>query len=439
MIAVSVVGSAVWSMAWPPVDHGVAMWRLPADIWSTLRSAQMVTWGGYGDIYSSGTGLVAFPGAALLLVPVAAVVDTLHLSASYPFPLPHPSAWLLLGPYEMVVAGVALTGADALAEQLGTDGRRRAVLAVAGAAVLFPVDGLWGHPEDAVAVGLLLYGLVAALDGRVAAAGWCTGVAVAVQPLVVLGVPVVAGVLGARHLAPYAVRLLVPVTAVLAVPLLADPTATLHAIVDQPNFPLVDHVTPWTALAPRLPGRDVVASGPGRVVALALAAALAPWVARCRRRPELVVWALAAALCLRVLTESVLDPYYLWPPLAVGLVVAARSWWRLVPVTVAAAALTAVCELRFPWMAWWAVAAGGVVAVVAMVVPAASPTRLTVLKFWRPRAVGSQRTRHSRLAPANRLPVSRPVGLSVPVGAVESVGTASRPEGEGRNGACRRS
>ncbi|MDA8073201.1 MAG: hypothetical protein M0Z82_16790 [Actinomycetota bacterium] len=396
-LAVSVAGAMVWSLVWqvhtpgcqPGASHGagamvcsfahhlhpygVSSWRTPGDIWGTLRSAQTIVWGDFGGIYAAGTSLVSFPGAALLLAPVALVADALHLTASFPYPVPHPTAWLVLGPYEVAAASFALFGADRLAERLGVGRAKRAVLVGAGAAVLFPVDAIWGHPEDAVAMGLLLYALVFALDRRVVGAGWLAGAAVAVQPLVLLGLPVLAAVLGARRLVGFMVRSAVPSVAVLVVPLIAAPRDTLHALLDQPNFPLIDHVTPWTALAPSLGGHGTVlavAAGPGRVVAVVLAAALAPWVAKRRRDPTLVVWALAAALALRCLTESVMDPFYLWPPLAVAVVAAGTtSRARLGVVALAAMATSAGAELHGAWWLWWYGVTAGMVLAVAVAYP----------------------------------------------------------------------
>lgn len=348
-----------------PLDY----WHVPGDIWATLRSAHTVGWGDLGGIYGAGTGLVSLPGAALLLLPVALVSQGLGLTESFPLVLPHPSAWLVLGPYETAVSCLALFGADALAERLGVGRGRRVLLGVAGAVALFPVDAMWGHPEDAVAVGLLLFAAVAVLDRRVAAAGWCTGAAVAVQPLVLLAVPVLAAVLGARHLVAFAWRAVAPAAVLTAVPLVAAPRATLHALVDQPNFPNIDHPTPWTFLAPHLGGHGAslaVAGGPGRVVAVLLALGLVPVAVRARHRPAAVVWAMAAALALRVLTESVLDPYYVWPPLAVGLVAAAMAGRRRFAAALCiACAVTVVAEVHLPWLAWWLAVTAGTGAVVA--------------------------------------------------------------------------
>lgn len=355
--AVSVVAAMAWSMLCSVHADHMVWWRVPGDIWSTLRAAHVIAWGDLGGIYGAGTGLVAFPGAALILVPVALVSSALGLSESFPDALPHPSAWLVLGPYEVVVASVALFALDALARRAGMGWRRRAAVCVIGAGVLFPVDALWGHPEDAVAVGLLLFALCFVIDGRVVGAGWLAGAAVAVQPLVLLGLPVLAAWLGWRRLPGFAVRAGLPSLAVLIAPLLASPRATLHALVDQPNFPGIDHATPWTALAPHLGGHGIdlaVAAGPGRLVALGAAVLVVPWVARHRGDIAAVVWALAVALALRCLTESVMDAFYLWPPLAVALVAAGVAGARRLALAGAAAvAASVVAELHLVWWLWW--------------------------------------------------------------------------------------
>ena len=54
-----------------------------------------------------------------------------------------------------------LFAADALAERLGASLPKRFLLAAAEATALWNVTIRWGHPEDAVAVGLLLYAVLA--------------------------------------------------------------------------------------------------------------------------------------------------------------------------------------------------------------------------------------------------------------------------------------
>lgn len=503
MTVASVVGAMGWSLLAVVHGDGLAMWRVPGDIWGTLRGAHVVAWGDIGGVYRSGTGLVSFPGTAVLLVPVALVSSALGLTESFPYPLPHPTAWLVLGPYEVMLASVALFAVDALARRLEVPAGRRAWLSVAGAIALFPVDGLWGHPEDAVAVGLLLYALLAGLDGRFVRAGWLAGAAVAVQPLVLLGLPVLAAVVGWRRLPGLVVRAALPAAALVAVCLVGAEHATVHALLDQPNFPRIDRVTPWTALAPRLGGRGrslAVAAGPGRLVALAGAVAVGAglwwrrwatavgarhrfrWARSCRAAglmgapgdvpgwglmgvpgddvgaslmgvpgddvgaspmgvpgdvpgavliaaPEptsgtdtvgcpvagpatgsaagstagaeagpafavggpAVVWVLAVALSLRCLTESVMDPYYLWPPLGVGLLAAATASGRagVKRFAVAAAAVgatTVVAELHLVWWVWWYGVTFGMLVTVACGFPGRVGRRHSSSVPWMPLA-----------------------------------------------------
>ena len=74
--------------------------------------------------------------------------------------------WLVAGPYMIAISGVALFAADALAERLRVRRGKRALFAVASAAALYNVTAEWGHPEDAVAVGLLLFAVLALSEAR---------------------------------------------------------------------------------------------------------------------------------------------------------------------------------------------------------------------------------------------------------------------------------
>jgi hypothetical protein len=146
--------------------------------------------------------------------------------------------------------------------------------------------------------------------------------------------------------------------------------ATTHALLDQPNFPGIDHATPWTVLAPVLSGRGhslVVAAGPGRIVALILACGLGWWARRWRERPDLIVWAAATALALRCFTESVMVAFYIWPALTIGLVVAARAGrLRFGLATATAIGITIVAQWRIGEFPWWATMTVGLVVVLAL-------------------------------------------------------------------------
>lgn len=363
-----------YTLYWEPVVRHHAYWIVAGDIWGTFRSAHYIGWGDFGGVYAAGTSLITFPGILLVLAPVAMLSGVLGLTEGFPYFLTHPTAWYVLGPVEMLVSCTVLFACDALAQRLGASSGRRALVAVAGAAALWNVVIIWGHPEDALAIAFAVYALVFGLDGRWTGAGWLFGAAVATQPVVVLMLPVLVAMAGKRHAPGLLLRSVLLAAVLLVTPLVAEFHVTAHALLDQPNFPNIDHATPWTALAPRLSGSGrslAVAAGPGRVVALLLACGLGWWARRWRYRPELLMWAVCVALALRCFTESVMDPYYVWPPLALGLVVAGAKadLWRLVPVAVVVAFMTAVSNWHLEMWMWWGVMTAGIVLVMALSAP----------------------------------------------------------------------
>jgi hypothetical protein len=357
------MASTTW---WGPGMLGKPGWSLPDDLWATLAAAQRLMHGNLGGLYTPPTRLITFPGAAVILVPLVAITDAagLSLQVQNAHNL-HPAVWLLAGPYEIALSAVALFAADAIGERLGADRAKRAVLALASAVALWSVSVRWGHPEDAVAVGLLLYAILALSKSGTVRAAWLTGAAVAVQPLVLLAVPIVAAVIEPRRLIGFLARAAAPAAVLLGAAAAANWTATIHAVTSQPNWITVDQVTPWASLAPHTGAGQTVAAGPGRVLAILVACACAVVAGRrwrvARGAPSWsadilaeVLWWTALALALRSVFEPVMVAYYLWPALAVALIAASRSWSRLIPASCAAAVLTLVSQLtwRGPW-SWW--------------------------------------------------------------------------------------
>ena len=174
---------------------------------------------------------------------------------------------------------MVLFAADAIAERLGASRPKRAVLAAASATALWCVSVEWGHPEDAVAVGLLLYAILALSQGRTGRSAWLIGAAVAVQPLVLIALPVLLVVLEPRRLAGFWPGPPRPAWSCWPPRPRRTGRATVHAVTNQPNWPKVDHPTPWTSLAPHL-SRGAVAAGPGRVLAIVVACGCALVVGR---------------------------------------------------------------------------------------------------------------------------------------------------------------
>ena len=357
------MAATIW---WGPRLEGQTTWTLPHDLWGTMAAASRLLHLNLAGLYMEPTRLVTFPGGVMILVPIVAVIEAAGLSLQVPgAQLPQPGAWLLAGPYEIVLSAVALFAADAIAERMGVTRPKRALLAAASAVALWSVSVRWGHPEDAVAVGLFLYGILALSDSRAGRSAWLVGAAVAVQPLVLLALPIVLVVIEPRRLAGYLARAAAPGVAVLGAAALANWQATYDAVTSQPNYPTINHPTPWTSLAPHL-GEGTVAAGPGRVVAILVACACALAVARrwraARRAatwsPETlgeVLWWVAVVLALRSVFEPVMVAYYLWPVLAVALITASRSWSHLVATSLTTVALTGASQIPWqsPWT-WWA-------------------------------------------------------------------------------------
>jgi len=364
-------------------------WQLPQDLWGTLVAARRLLHLDLSGLYTQPSGLIALPGAPLILVPVVALIDAAGLGLAAPsVQNTHPGAWLLAGPYEIALSALALFAADSIAERLGVARSKRAVLAAAGAVALWSVSVRWGHPEDAAAVALLLFGILALSDAKVERGAWLIGAAVAVQPLVLLALPIVLAVLEPRRLVGFLTRTALPAALLLGGAATANWNATVKAVTSQPNWPTVDHITPWTSLAPQM-SNGAVAAGPARGLAILLACGCALIVKR-RLRParylgalspealQELLWWVAAALALRCVFEPVMVAYYLWPVLAVALVAASSNLSRLVATSLTTSTLTFVSQASWPgpWIWWGSMVAGlGLTLFFARVTRSKSPSR----------------------------------------------------------------
>ncbi|MHB1445586.1 MAG: hypothetical protein ACYCZV_08035 [Acidimicrobiales bacterium] len=366
-----VVGMAV-SFLFLPLRHGLWIWYTPPDLWATFRAAQFTEWGGLGAIYSAGSHLVTLPGLPILLAPVGFIADHFHLTESFPLPTRHPTAWLVLGPVSLACVAPLLTAADAVAEALvcSTAVRRQVCQAVAGAA--FPCLALFGHPEDILALAFGLYSLLAARDGRTTASAWWMGASLAVQPVTILIVPLMAGTLGLRRSAAWMARVAILPGLLVAIVLSADWHDALTQLLHQPNFPHApaNHATPWLALAPRI-NNVSVAAGPGRLIAIALASGLVYLGIRHRGRLDVLLIGAALAFVTRVAFEAVVVPYYAAPALVCALLLAARSGVRrLLGVSLIVLAATVVSFFHYgPWSYWSLLVGGLALGVIGAAVP----------------------------------------------------------------------
>ncbi len=397
-LAAIVVSGMAFSFWWNPLtDHG-SSWYTPSDLWDTFRASQYVGWGFEGEIYKSQTFFDSLPGIAVLFAPLAKLAGLLHLSESFPLHLVRPTAWLILGPADLVSGAVLLFPLDLLARRLLISPRRRLVLVCLQVPLLWTTVVLWGHPEYTLALAFGVYGLVAALDQRWIRVGVFFGLALVFQPLTLLMLPVVLTYVPARRWMALSGEVLLPSVLLLMPPLVKEWSATTYTLLHQPNYPGTDHPTPWISLAPVLQrSRSVVvetaqmvmqsdgtrrleevavkvhfgatvAAGPERLLAVGLACAIGCWVAK--KRPPLpqVVWWIAAALSLRIVFEGVMNPYYLMPGVAFILILAASLGIVRLAFTVFAATACTWISYRYisPWPYYVAVTGLMVVALASV-------------------------------------------------------------------------
>jgi hypothetical protein len=394
--SVGLVIVGMFTTTWGSTLIGRSEWALPYDLWGTLIATTRLAHGNIGGLYAPPTGLISLPGAAVILLPCAALISALGLSLVIPGPHNlYPDVWLLAGPYQIAVSCVAVFAADALAERLGVTRWKRGLLSVASAGILWSVCARWGHPEDAVAVGLLLYTVLAQSRGRLVLAGWLAGAAVCVQPLVLLALPILLALLPVRRIASFLVRAALPSAVLLAAAAIADWHDTYLSVTSQPDSPVVNHPTIWTSLAPQMANQNV-AAGPFRLATIVLAclcavAVRSRWQARTwdgdgsggggggnglsgEWAPELlaeVLWWVALALALRSFFEPVMVSYYPWPPMAVALIPAATlGWRRLWAAGLLAGGLTGAAQgpSHAVWI-WWGPIVAGLAVLLALAYP----------------------------------------------------------------------
>ena len=317
-------------MGYSLLGHGLPGWGhfeliTPGDLWGMSASSWFLAHGQFAHIYATPGALTSPPALEFVLAPILLFAQIVGLTVHFPGSSPL-GLWLLLGTAALLIASPALFAIDAVARSWSLSDRARLALALVSAIGVANVAGVWGHPEDCVAVAMVLWAALAIErrpDAGARRAAWLLGLGIAFQPLAILGVAPVLARLGWRSFAKVSWRLVLPSLIVLVPPLIAQPGLTRFVLVNQPFIPKAVSFTPLTHLAPLIgPGTD--GGGPTRLIALLLSACLA--IAVCRRRHDLptVLTMTAIAFFLRVLFETELIWYYVWPVAALCLVLSAR-------------------------------------------------------------------------------------------------------------------
>ncbi len=398
MVAVVFVTGLVYTFWWNTWVHHSSSWATGNDVWGIFLGAHYVGWGYLGGIYNQ-TGMVTFPGIAVILAPAALLSDWFHLSASIgQFDLPHPTSLLLIAPMELLLSGSMIVAADALAEELDAPPARRYWLVVAVGIVAWPLATVWGHAEDALVMTFGMYAMVAMLRGNWRRMGWLMGCAIVVQPLIALTLPlfVAASPAGARL--RLAVRSLALSAFLVMVALIGNPDGTVSALVRQPALPALNHPTPWLAFAPRISSVTVsglgtaptggaashgvhgpvvlhgtvvmVSGGTGRSVYVLLAVLLGLYVWRRPQDPVRLLWLAGVVLAARCWFEAVMTPYYVAPSIVLLLVLACRTDARRFAGSISVAlGVSWFAYWRFaPWV-WWPPIVVGLMVLVGLAHP----------------------------------------------------------------------
>jgi hypothetical protein len=327
---VMLVGGMTFSLFWTSIVHGGPL-RLsaPSDLWSSATSSSAILRGDFSGIYYRDASLTSPPALEFLLAPVLALGHALGLAPHLRGKGEPLSLWLVLGPAAALIGSTALFALDAIARCWRMSERSRLALALTGGLGVANVVFDWGHPEDCAALALVLWAaLVLTRDGArsLPKVSWLLGLAVAFQPLALLGVIPILARFAWRAWLRSSWRLVVPSLLVLALPLLFSFRRTLFVLIRQPFQPKYISFTPLTNHAPTL-GIGVLGGGPTRMISTALGAFLAFIV--CRKRHDLgtVLFVMTVAFVLRLLFETELNWYYFWPVSALCLLLALRESW----------------------------------------------------------------------------------------------------------------
>jgi len=341
-----------YTLLWMPVVHGRAVWVVSGDTWILTEPARFVANGALGYLYSARPGYYALPLSAILMAPAVWLSDSLRLVGGYPFPVPEPTAWLVVGPFQLLAGIPALRAARRLAFAGGLRGRQLVVVQLFVVAVVLYPCAFWGHPEDVLATTFLLGAVAAQRDARTDRAALLLALAICSKQWALVAVPflLVATPAGRRWRAGLVAS--VPPLVVAALPLSVDWWHASRSLLFQ-KFPVHGLYGHQSMILPVLTS---VLGAHGSELSRLLEVAAAPVVAVAvrRRDPDAQLAALGGVLALRIVLEPLVFPYYLAPgALLLGL--AATLTLRRIPVQLLwwLAVLAVWSILQTARTGWW--------------------------------------------------------------------------------------
>lgn len=331
--------------------HTPGAWVVPGDTWQTVDGGRFVWAGALGYVYQ-GTVSYALPLSFVVMAPVSGLIDHLGLVEGRPYPVLHPTAWLLVGPYTLAFGILLLHAVRRLALEVA--GRRHlwAVQLATVALALFPAF-LWGHFEDVLALTAVIHALRRSLAAEHGRAALYLSVAISSKQWAVMLVPLVVGMAPAgRRMRALAIAMALP-GFFAAYTLGVDWADATRALVSPVN--LVSGYQGHGALFATWLGSHT--SAVSRALGCGLAGALG-WRWRHITEPPAMLAAAGFVVLLRPLFEAVSYSYYFSPALLLlGLAGFGRSRdWRatdwIVPLAVMGWATPRANPAAARW--WWA-------------------------------------------------------------------------------------
>ena len=336
LVALATVGIGLFATFNLPHLLGDQQWLTLGDAKWTVQSAQRVSWGAIGTVYSINMQYLPLPGFLIVLAPAVALGNHLGYVNSYPYVLDYPTMWIVVVPVFLVTGSMSILGADYLADTLRVTTIRRRWLAVAIALLVVLPTCLWaGHPEDLLALGLSCLSVALLLRHRPFGAAIALTFAVLMQPWALLLIPtiVVATPPGRR------IRVLIYATALPAVTAIGLLATDFHdayrSLILQPMQGIGQRL-PWWDMAHRMTivqngVHDTVRVGSTPRLFAVILAVLIPVALRNDIRPRTVMLAASVALIGRGAFETQFWCWYLAPAavfLALSIAAGARSKLR---------------------------------------------------------------------------------------------------------------
>ena len=339
---VAVVGAMAFTMFDSTVMRGFGEWWGVAsfgDFWQNWADAAYSTFaGGYGHLYVLDRTLETAPALQVVTAPIA------RLANSLPFPYPsdvlYPAAFWVAGPLFLGAMALPICAADRWLKGMDVEDVRRRLIVLGTMGITLPPIAMSGHPEGLIALGAMLYGIVAAFEGRHLATGWWLGFALAFQPFAFLAVPIAFIYLKPKQWVTALIPMVLVPLAFLVVPLATEPALTVRQLLHQQVYDVFGYISPTWNLDP---GVAAYVRAGVAIATIPAAIVLARFLPPSRRQGAgLVVWTLALLFAFRVF-EPELFPYFMAPALALFPISASRlPWWRLV----------AACCLSV-WLTYW--------------------------------------------------------------------------------------